>query len=77
MRGTLKHARKRSFFSPSIGRAGKAPCRGNFVRHRASRGFAVGKAELGRAAPVLNRFTEGFDTGDLIAARELLNELGI
>ena len=24
-----KHARKRSFFSPSIGRAGKAPCRGN------------------------------------------------
>jgi hypothetical protein len=38
-----------------------------------------GRTREGRAClePVYGRFTEGFDTGDLIAARELLNELGI
>jgi predicted ATPase/DNA-binding winged helix-turn-helix (wHTH) protein len=38
-----------------------------------------GRAREGRAClePVYGRFTEGFDTSDLIAARELLDELGI
>jgi hypothetical protein len=27
-------------------------------------------------APVYGRFTEGFDTADLIAAKQLLDELG-
>ena len=38
-----------------------------------------GRAREGRVClePVYGRFTEGFDTRDLIAARELLNELGI
>jgi predicted ATPase/DNA-binding winged helix-turn-helix (wHTH) protein len=38
-----------------------------------------GRAQEGRAwlEPVYGRFTEGFDSGDLVTARELLTELGV
>ena len=64
----------------STGRANKVRCPGNSAPPRASPGLLRDQGRLADAVaclqPIYDRFTEGFGTADLIAAKQLLNELG-
>ena len=74
-------ARPRSTSSTrSSGRAGKGPCPWSCAAPPASPGCGIeqGRPDPAREllAPVHGRFTEGFDTADLRAAKAILDMLG-
>ena len=68
-----------SFGRRSIWRGSKEPCPGSCVLRRASPACCGKQGRLADAIaclqPIYDRFTEGFGTADLIAAKQLLDDL--